>query len=159
MTFRGLIKLLHQALQLWWRHRLRHRHHQWRHIYTYSVYITSDVVFLSRSTTYFETTPTDCLLRMDFDRHLVSIGSGNGAHSKMSWFSKKYAVSAKLVESAKTSGDDSAKYAQSAKMCPLSKKKLIQQRCAVSIQLAESAKKILVMTQHIWCVKNLMSQQ
>jgi len=25
-------------------------------------------------------TPTDCSLRVDFDRHLVSIGSSNGAH-------------------------------------------------------------------------------
>ena len=29
---------------------------------------------------YFDPTPTDCLLRVDFDRRLVSISSGNSAH-------------------------------------------------------------------------------
>jgi len=30
--------------------------------------------------TYFDPTPTDCLSRVDFDRHLIFICSGNGAH-------------------------------------------------------------------------------
>jgi len=37
-------------------------------------------------------------------------------------------------------GDDSAKDAESEKMCRLSKNELIQQNCAVSVQVAEPAK-------------------
>jgi len=34
-----------------------------------------------RSTTYFHPTSTDCLSRVEFEWHLVSVSSGSGAHS------------------------------------------------------------------------------
>jgi len=42
-------------------------------------YAVSNNVSLSRSTTYFDPTLTDCLSCVDFDRHLVSVSS-SGAH-------------------------------------------------------------------------------
>jgi len=38
------------------------------------------IATLSRSTTYFDPTPTACLSCVDFERHVVSVGSGSGAH-------------------------------------------------------------------------------
>jgi len=53
--------------------------------------LNCDVLFSyldRRSTTHFHPTSTDCLLCVDFERHLASVSSGRGAHFDRWWLSR-----------------------------------------------------------------------